>query len=128
MHKVVIHTELAPQAIGKYSQAIRTGNTVFISGQLGIVPGTAELVPGFSEQTHRALCNLDEICKAAGGNLGSIVRLGVFLTDISYFSEFNDIMGQYFSTPYPARVVIQVSGLPRGGLIETDAIMVIADE
>lgn len=126
MNKQVLHTERAPQAAGTYSQAIRAGDTVYLSGQLGIEPVSGELQPGFAAQAHQMFRNLRAVCLAADGDLGDVVRLGVYLTDMSDFAELNQIMGEYFSTPYPARSAVQVAGLPKGGLVEADAVMVLA--
>lgn len=124
MNKTIIHTTLAPQAVGTYSQAVRAGDTVYVSGQLGIDPASGQLREDFAAQTHQVFQNLQAVCTAAGGDLQDIVRLGVFLTDMSCFAQFNQIMGQYFAEPYPARAAVQVAGLPRGGLVEADAIMI----
>jgi reactive intermediate/imine deaminase len=124
MNKTIIHTTLAPQAVGTYSQAVRAGDTVYLSGQLGIDPASEELREDFATQAHQVFQNLQAVCTAAGGGLQDVVRLGVFLTDMACFAQFNQIMGQYFAEPYPARAAVQVAGLPRGGLVEADAIMV----
>ena len=123
MNKEVIYTTDAPQAIGTYSQAIRAGDLVFLSGQLGIDPLEGHLLEGFEAQTHQVFGNLRAITLAAGGNLSDIVRLGVFLTDLSNFARFNEIMGEYFTEPYPARAAVQVSALPKGGVVEAEAIL-----
>jgi len=119
-----IHSNKAPEAVGTYSQAIRAGDTVYLSGQLGIDPATTQLCEGFRAQTHQVFRNLRAVCQAAGGDLQDIVRLGVFLTDMNHFAEFNQIMGEYFVAPYPARAAVQVLALPRNGIIEAEAIMV----
>lgn len=124
MNKNVIHTHQAPQAVGTYSQAVRAGDMVFLSGQLGIEPANGTLLEGFEEQTHQVFRNLRAVCQAAGGDLGDIVRLGVFLTDMTNFARFNQIMGEYFVEPYPARAAVQVVGLPKGGVVEAEATMV----
>lgn len=124
MGQTIIHTLQAPQAIGTYSQAVQAGNMVFLSGQLGIDPASGDLLEGFEAQVHQAFRNLRAVCQAAGGDLKNIVRLGVFLTDMADFSRFNQIMGEYFIAPYPARAAVQVAGLPKGGLVEADAILV----
>lgn len=124
MNASVIHTDLAPQAVGTYSQAVRAGDLVFLSGQLGVDPASGKLLDGFEAQTHQVLRNLRAVCHAAGGDLKNIVRLGVFLTDMSNFARFNQIMGEYFAEPYPARAVVQVVGLPKGGVVEAEATMV----
>lgn len=127
MNKQVIHTASAPKAVGTYSQAILAGNTVYLSGQLGIVPETSELPDGFTAQAHQMFRNLRAVCHAGGGDLSDVVRLGVYLIDMTQFSELNRIMGEYFSAPYPARSAVQVVGLPRGGLVEADAVMIRPD-
>ena len=124
MEKSIIHTHRAPQAVGTYSQAVRAGDMVFLSGQLGIDPASGNLLVGFDAQAHQVFRNLQAVCQAAGGDLANIVRLGVFLTDMANFGRFNQIMCEYFSEPYPARAAIQVAGLPKGGLVEADAILV----
>jgi len=124
MNKNVIHTHQAPQAVGTYSQAVRAGDMVFLSGQLGLEPANGNLLEGFEEQTHQVFRNLRAVCEAAGGDLGDIVRLGVFLTDMTNFARFNQIMGEYFAGPYPARAAVQVVGLPKGGVVEAEATMV----
>jgi len=124
MNKTVIHTHQAPQAVGTYSQAVRAGDIVFLSGQLGLEPANGNLLEGFDAQTHQVFRNLRAVCQAAGGDLGDIVRLGVFLTDMTNFARFNQIMGEYFTEPYPARAAVQVVGLPKGGVVEAEATMV----
>ncbi len=126
MSNVVIYTEQAPKAVGTYSQAVMAGNTVYLSGQLGIAPTDGVLLEGFKSQAHQMFRNLREVCQAAGGSLECIVKLGVFLTDMKNFAELNQIMGEYFTEPYPARSAVQVAGLPRGGLVEADAVMVVS--
>ena len=123
MNKEVIHTTDAPQAIGTYSQAVRAGDFVFLSGQLGIDPAQGCLLDGFEAQTHQVFRNLRAISRAAGGDLSDIVRLGAFLTDLSNFARFNEIMREYFTEPYPARAAVQVSALPKGGVVEAEAIL-----
>ena len=124
MEKTSIHTTQAPQAVGTYSQAVRAKDMVFLSGQLGIDPVSGNLLDGFEKQAHQVFRNLRAVCLAAGGDLGDIVRLGVFLTDIADFTRFNQIMSEYFTEPYPARAAIQVTGLPKGGVVEADAILI----
>ncbi|MEI7432310.1 MAG: RidA family protein [Betaproteobacteria bacterium] len=124
MNKSVIHTERAPQAVGTYSQAVRAGDLVFLSGQLGLEPANGNLLEGFEAQTHQVFRNLQAVSQAAGGDLKDIVRLGVFLTDMANFARFNQIMGEYFAEPYPARAAVQVAGLPKGGVVEAEATMV----
>ena len=125
MHKEVIHTGNAPAAIGPYSQAIRAGNTVYLSGQLGLDPATGNLREGIEAQTRQVLDNLQAVAMAAGGSLDDIVKLTLLLTDLGDFAKVNEIMGQYFREPYPARAAVGVASLPRGARIEADAILVL---
>ncbi len=121
----VIHTDLAPAAIGTYSQAIQSGRLVFLSGQIPLHPETMTLVGAEIEhQIEQVFKNLSAVCEAAGGGLNDIVKLQVYLMDLSVFSLVNEKMADFFSVPYPARAVIQVSGLPKGALIEVDGIMI----
>ena len=124
MDKAIIRSPHAPQAVGPYSLAVQTGGMVFLSGQLGINPVDGQLLDGFEAQTHQVFRNLRAVCKAADADLSDIVRLGVFLTDMANFARFNQIMCEYFSEPYPARSAVQVAGLPKGGLVEADAILI----
>ena len=123
MAKRIIHTEAAPKAIGTYSQAVRCGNTVYLAGQIGLDPATMELVPGIGPQIERVFENLQAIAAAAGGGLGDVVKLNVYLTDLNNFARFNEIMATYFAEPYPARAAVGVASLPRGALVEADAVM-----
>lgn len=124
MSKNIISTDQAPQAIGTYSQAVKHQGLVFISGQIPLDPGSMEIVEGGIEaQIHRVFENLSAVCKAAGGSLDEIVKLGVFLTDMGDFPQVNTIMGQYFTAPYPARAAVEVSALPKGVNVEMDAIL-----
>ena len=126
MSKTVIHTDQAPAAIGAYSQAIRTGNTVYLSGQIPLVPETMQLVSeNFVEQAHQVFKNLRAVCEAAGGSLNNIVKLNAYLTDLSHFATFNAVMEQYFAAPYPARAAVGVTSLPRGALVEAEAVLVL---
>ena len=126
MSKTVIHTDQAPAAIGAYSQAIRTGNTVYLSGQIPLVPETMQLVSeNFEEPVHQVFKNLRAVCEAAGGSLNDIVKLNAYLTDLSHFATFNAVMEQYFATPYPARAAVGVASLPRGALVEAEAVLVL---
>ena len=126
MSKTVIHTDQAPAAIGAYSHAIRTGNTVYLSGQIPLVPETMQLVSeNFEEQAHQVFKNLRAVCEAAGGSLNDIVKLNAYLTDLSHFATFNAVMEQYFATPYPARAAVGVASLPRGALVEAEAVLVL---
>ena len=123
MHRV-ISTANAPQAIGTYSQAIRTGNTVYLSGQIPLVPESMEIIDGgIGEQIHQVFKNLSAVAQAAGGSLDDIVKLNVFLTDLSCFPTVNEIMAEYFSEPYPARAAIGVAELPKGAQVEMDAVI-----
>ncbi|MEY2863401.1 MAG: hypothetical protein RLY58_1108 [Pseudomonadota bacterium] len=127
MSRTVIHTEFAPAAIGTYSQAIRTGNTVYLSGQIGLDPYSMDLVEGIDAQVRRVFDNLKAVCEAAGGSLADIVKLNIFLIDLANFQLVNQIMGEYFAQPYPARAALGVASLPRGALVEMDGIVVLAD-
>lgn len=125
-NKAVIQSDEAPAAIGTYSQAVKVSNTVYLSGQIPLVPETMELISDdFSEQTEQVFKNLNSVCKAANGSLGNIVKLNIYLTDLSYFPTVNKIMSQHFDEPYPARAAIGISELPKGALIEADGIMVV---
>jgi len=126
MIKTVIHSKQAPDAIGTYSQAIKVGNTVYLSGQIPLQPDTMELVKGgISEQIEQVFKNLTAVATAASGDLSNIVKLNIFLTDLGDFPIVNDIMSRYFQQPYPARAAIGVSALPKGSSVEMDAIMVV---
>ena len=123
MTKQAVQTPDAPQAIGTYSQAIRAGSTVYLSGQIGLDPATMQMVEGIDAQVHRVFQNLRAVAAAAGANLDDAVKLTVFLTDLAYFARLNEIMSQYFTQPYPARSAVGVSQLPRGALVEIEAIL-----
>ena len=124
MSKVIISTDKAPAAIGTYSQAVKIGTTVYLSGQIPLVPETMQMVSeNFAEQTQQVFENLTAVCQAAGGSLNDMVKVNIFLTDLSQFASVNEIMSQYFSEPYPARAAVQVSALPRGAQIEIDGVM-----
>ena len=126
MTKQIIHTDHAPAAIGPYSQAVRAGTTVYFSGQIPLDPATGNLVDGdIAAQARRAFDNLKAVAEAAGGSLDRIVRLGLYLTDLSQFAAVNAVMQDYFVAPYPARSTIEVSGLPKGAAFEVDAVMVL---
>lgn len=125
MLKLVIHTDAAPKAIGTYSQAIRCGDTVYLSGQIALDPATMEMVSGIDAQIRRVLDNLKAVAAAAGGGLEDIVKLTVYLTDLANFARVNEIMATYFTSPYPARAAIGVASLPRGAQVEIDAVMVL---
>jgi reactive intermediate/imine deaminase len=127
MPRQVIHTPLAPKAIGTYSQAVRVGDTVYISGQIPFDPATGQLVSGDIEaEIRRVFDNLSAIAKAAGGSLASAVKLSVFLTDMAHFAKVNEIMATYFSEPYPARAAVGVAALPRGARVEVECILSLA--
>jgi|TARA_B110000977_G_scaffold18890_1_gene22795 reactive intermediate/imine deaminase len=125
-NKAVIHTDKAPAAIGTYSQAVKVNNTVYLSGQIPLIPETMELIEGdISVQIRQVFDNLSEVCAASGGDLSNIVKLNIFLTDLSNFATVNQVMGEYFQQPYPARAAIGVSELPKGAQVEMDGILVI---
>ena len=126
MSKTSIHSDNAPAAIGTYSQAVRSGDTVYISGQIPLDPRSMAVVDGGIEaEVHRVFQNLRAVCEAAGGSLDEIVKLTIYLVDLSHFTTVNDIMARYFSQPYPARAAIGVAALPKGVGVEMDAIMVL---
>ncbi len=125
MEKKVISTDKAPQAIGTYSQAIAVNGTVYISGQIGLNPATQAMVVGIDAEIEQVFKNLQAVAEAAGGSLANVVRLSVYLTDLSNFAKVNEAMARYFSAPYPARAAIGVAALPRGALVEADAVMVL---
>jgi reactive intermediate/imine deaminase len=128
MSRTPIQTDQAPAAIGPYSQAVRMGDTVFLSGQIPLDPATVEIVGGDIEaQARRAFDNLKAVCAAAGGSLDEVARLGLYLTDLGDFAKVNAVMAEYFDAPYPARSTIQVSALPKGAAFEVDAILVLAN-
>ena len=121
-----INTPNAPKAIGPYSQAVKNGSLVFISGQIPLVPETMELVgEDVVMQTHQVFKNLSAIAKASGGNLGDIVKMTIYLTNLDNFSKINEIMASYFQEPYPARATIEVSALPKAALVEVEAILAL---
>jgi reactive intermediate/imine deaminase len=126
MAKQIIHTDGAPQAIGTYSQAVKVDNTVYLSGQIGLDPVSMKLVDGIEAQVHRVFQNLKAVTAAAGGSMADIVKLNVFLTDLSNFALVNSIMAEYFTQPYPARAAVGVASLPRGALVEADGVMELA--
>ncbi|HAW93288.1 MULTISPECIES: RidA family protein [unclassified Arsukibacterium] len=124
MSKVIIRTEAAPAAIGTYSQAVKIGTTVYLSGQIPLVPASMQMVSeDFAEQTHQVFKNLAAVCEAAGGTLNNMAKLNIFLVDLGQFATVNQVMSEYFAEPYPARAAVQVSALPRGAQIEIDGIM-----
>jgi reactive intermediate/imine deaminase len=126
MARSTVSTPNAPAAIGTYSQAVRAGNTLYLSGQIGIDPATGRLVDGIENQIPRVFKNLKAVAEAAGGSLADAVKLTVYLTDLAHFARVNEIMAAYFEQPYPARAAVGVAALPRGALIEADAILVLA--
>lgn len=127
MNKRMISTDQAPRAIGTYSQAVRVGETLYLSGQIPLVPETMELVPGdVQAQLRRVFDNLAAVAAAAGGSLADLVKLTVFLTNLEDFPLVNQVMAEYFRAPYPARAVVGVSALPKGAAVELDAILVLA--
>ncbi|MGX2029774.1 MULTISPECIES: RidA family protein [Methylocaldum] len=127
MAKQIIQTDQAPKAIGTYSQAVKVGDTVYLSGQIPLDPATMTLVEGGMDvQIRRVFDNLKAVAEAAGGSLRDVVKLNVFLTDLTHFPLVNEIMAEYFAEPYPARAAIGVASLPRGAGVEMDAIMVLA--
>ena len=125
MPRTVINTDNAPAAIGTYSQAIKAGNTVYMSGQIPLDPKTMELVEGFEAQTVQVFENLKSVAEAAGGSLKDIVKLNIFLTDLGNFATVNEVMSRYFQQPYPARAAIGIAALPKAAEVEMDAIMVL---
>ncbi|WP_296808406.1 RidA family protein [Thiocapsa sp.] len=128
MAKSIIKTDQAPEAIGTYSQAVRVGSTVYLSGQIPLVPETMELVSGDVEaEIRRVFENLRAVAHAANGSLADVVKLNVFLTDLAHFPSVNQVMAGYFEEPYPARAAIGVAALPKGARVEMDAIMVLGD-
>lgn len=125
-NKAIIYTDQAPAAIGTYSQAVKVNNTVYLSGQIPLDPETMEIVSDdVAVQITQVFDNLTAVCEAAGGDLSSIVKLNIFLTDLSNFPIVNEIMGQYFAEPYPARAAIGVRALPKDSRVEMDGIMVV---
>lgn len=125
MKKVAIHTEKAPGAIGTYSQAVKAGGTVYLSGQIGLDPVSMELADGIEAQIHQVFRNLSAVASASGGGFDDITKLNIYMTDLSQFPRVNEIMAGYFRQPYPARATIGVAALPRNALIEMDAVMVV---
>ena len=124
MSREIIHTDSAPAAVGTYSQAVRTGNLVFISGQIPFVPETMEVVEGdFAARARQVFANLQAIAEAAGSSLDDAVKLTIFLTDLDNFATVNEVMAEFCSEPYPARAAVQVAALPKGVDIEADAIL-----
>jgi reactive intermediate/imine deaminase len=126
MKKLTISTAEAPAAIGPYSQAVRAGDTVYLSGQIPLDPKTMQIVEGFDSQVRRVFDNLRAVCVAAGGDFDGVARVTIYLTDLGNFPRVNEIMASYFREPYPARVTVGVASLPRGAAVEIDAILHLA--
>ncbi len=128
MHKQIIHTQNAPAALGPYSQAVRAGNTVYLSGQIALDPASGEMVDGdIRAQATRVFANMKAVCEAAGGSLDDIVRVGIYVVDLGDFADVNEVMSGAFAKHRPARSTIEVAALPKGARVEVDAIMVLAD-
>ena len=125
MTRSIVSTPNAPAAIGTYSQAVRCGGTLYLSGQIGLDPATGQLVEGVDNQIERVFANLRAVAEAAGASLAEVAKLTVYLTDLANFARVNETMARYFSPPYPARAVVGVAALPRGALIEADAIIAV---
>lgn len=123
--KQIIATPDAPAAIGTYSQAVKAGNTVYLSGQIPLDPVTMKLVEGFDNQVRRVFDNLKAVCEAAGGSLDNLVKVNVYLIDLAHFAKVNEIMATYLQAPYPARAAVGVASLPRGAEIEIEGVMVL---
>jgi reactive intermediate/imine deaminase len=126
MSREIIATENAPAAIGTYSQAVKVGNTVYLSGQIPLIPATMEMVnTGIADEIHQVFRNLSAVCEASGGSLQQIAKLNIFLTDLGNFATVNSIMAEYFQQPYPARAAIGVAQLPKAAGVEMDGILVL---
>ena len=126
MAKTVVSTAGAPAAIGTYSQAVRCGDTVYCSGQIGLEPASMQLVEGIDAQVERVFANLAAVAAAAGGSLADAVKVTIYLVDLGHFARVNEIMAQHFPQPFPSRAAIGVASLPRGALVEADAVLVLA--
>lgn len=126
MTKQIIATDGAPKAIGTYSQAVRVGNVVYLSGQIGLDPVSMALVEGIEAQVRRVFDNLAAVAQTSGGTLSDIVKLNIYLTDLGHFALVNSIMAEYFQEPYPARAAVGVASLPRGALVEADGVLVLS--
>ncbi|MBL8437815.1 MAG: RidA family protein [Zoogloeaceae bacterium] len=124
MTRRIVSTPAAPAAIGTYSQAVQVGNTIYTAGQIGLDPASMELVEGFEAQTVRVFENLKAVAEAAGASLGDAVKVNLYLTDLANFAKVNEVMARYFTQPYPARAAVGVASLPKGALVEADAILV----
>lgn len=128
MSKTIISTDKAPKAIGTYSQAVKAGNTVYMSGQIPLIPETMEVHSGdFRDQTRQVFTNLHEVARAAGGSLEDAVKLNIYLTDLGKFAELNEVMAEFFTEPYPARAAVEVAGLPKGVPVEIEGTLVLSD-
>lgn len=125
MSRTIISSPKAPAAIGTYSQAVRVGDTVYLSGQIGLDPATMQMVDGIDAQIVRVFDNLKAVAEAAGGSLANVVKINIYLTDLANFAKVNETMAQYFAEPYPARAAIGVAALPRGALVEADGVMAL---
>lgn len=125
MSRQVIHTDNAPAAVGTYSQAVKVGNTVYVSGQIGLDPTTMRLADGFEAQAEQVMQNIQAICEAAGGTLADVVKFNVSLTDLANFNALNEIFTRTLTAPYPARAAVQVAALPKDAVVEIEAILVI---
>lgn len=125
MTKKIIATANAPAAIGTYSQAVQAGNTIYLSGQIGLDPATMQMLEGIDAQIERVLQNLEAVAEAADSSLANAVKLNVYLTDLGNFAKVNEVMARYFNEPFPARAAIGVAELPRGALVEMDAVLVL---
>jgi reactive intermediate/imine deaminase len=125
MNRKIIATTDAPAAIGPYAQAVQSGNTVYLSGQIGLDPATMQMAEGIDAQIARVFDNLKAVAAAAGGSLADAVKVNIYVTDLAHFARVNDAMAQAFSPPYPARATVQVAALPRGALVEIDAVLVL---
>ena len=126
MSRTIVSTTAAPAAIGTYSQAVKVGDTVYLSGHIGLDPASMQMVEGIDAQITRVFDNLKAVAEASGGTLADIVKINIFLTDLANFGKVNEAMATYFQQPYPARAAIGVAALPRGGLVEADAVMVLS--
>ncbi|OOV87331.1 RidA family protein [Oceanospirillum linum] len=125
-NKSVIHTDKAPAAIGTYSQAVKAGDTIYLSGQIPLVPETMEIISDdFAEQTEQVFKNISAVVEAAGGQLSDVVKLNIYLTDLSNFATVNEVMGRFFKQPYPARAAVGIKELPKGSLVEIEGIVVV---
>ncbi|MDJ0656928.1 MAG: RidA family protein [Xanthomonadales bacterium] len=126
MHREIIHSDQAPAAIGTYSQAVKVGNTVYLSGQIPLDPESMQLVEGdFKTQARRVFDNLSAVCRASGGSLANIVKLNIYLTDLANFGDVNEVMAEYFDAPFPARAALGVKQLPKDAVVEMDAVVVL---